>query len=77
MAVSSMTNEVCLVKSSLPVNFSVIACPAWAATLYVCCSQPEAWLRLARYERGPTSRRSAEHPAVLRFPHPQATPMTY
>jgi hypothetical protein len=28
MAVSSMTNEVCLVKSSLPANFSVIACPA-------------------------------------------------
>jgi hypothetical protein len=76
-AVPSTTKDVWYSLSPTPVNFSVIACPAWAATLYVCCSQPEAWLRLARYERGPTSRRSAEHPAVLRFPHPQATPMTY
>ena len=28
MAVSSMTNEVCFSKSSLPVNFSVTVCPA-------------------------------------------------
>jgi len=28
MAVSSMTKDVCLVLSSVPVNFSVMFCPA-------------------------------------------------
>src|SRR6185437_13262157 len=40
IAVSSMTKDVWSSKSSLPVNFSVIFCPAYALSEKVCWAYP-------------------------------------